>query len=162
MGSANSGAVFHFPRHGLTQFNHRHGVVAAPVVAGDGEKVVGSQHVVGRGGFAHGKRDQGQQTRVAARGGQALGGSTFGEFWKYRVGDFRIIASIQDDRMIVLVLRVGNRSDIYRSRETSTFDRWRFLRFPDACFCCLSENTPAGLIFQSDLSENSAKSQFVK
>ena len=46
--------------------------------------------------------------------GQALRGSTLGEFWKYRVGAFRIIASIQDDRMIVLVLRVGNRSDIYR------------------------------------------------
>ena len=46
--------------------------------------------------------------------GQALRGSTLGEFWKYRVGDFRIIASIQDNRMIVLVLRVGNRSDIYR------------------------------------------------
>lgn len=46
--------------------------------------------------------------------GQALRGSTLGEFWKYRVGDFRIVASIQDDRMIVLVLRVGNRSDIYR------------------------------------------------
>ena len=46
--------------------------------------------------------------------GLALRGSTLGEFWKYRVGDFRIIASIQDDRMIVLVLRVGNRSDIYR------------------------------------------------
>ncbi len=46
--------------------------------------------------------------------GQGLRGSTLGEFWKYRVGDFRIIASIQDDRMIVLVLRVGNRSDIYR------------------------------------------------
>jgi len=46
--------------------------------------------------------------------GQALRGSTLGEFWKYRVGDFRIIASIQDERMIVLVLRVGNRSDVYR------------------------------------------------
>ena len=46
--------------------------------------------------------------------GLALRGSTLGEFWKYSVGDFRIIASIQDDRMIVLVLRVGNRSDIYR------------------------------------------------
>ena len=46
--------------------------------------------------------------------GQALRGSTLGEFWKYRVGDFRIIASIQDDRMIVLVLRVGNRSDVSR------------------------------------------------
>ena len=46
--------------------------------------------------------------------GQPLNGSTLGEFWKYRVGDFRIIASIQDKRITVLVLRVGNRSDIYR------------------------------------------------
>jgi mRNA interferase RelE/StbE len=46
--------------------------------------------------------------------GQALKGPSLGEFWKYRVGDFRIIASIQDERMTVLVLRVGNRSDIYR------------------------------------------------
>ena len=46
--------------------------------------------------------------------GQPLKGSTLGEFWKYRVGDFRIIASIQDERMTVLVLRVGNRSDVYR------------------------------------------------
>ena len=46
--------------------------------------------------------------------GQSLKGSTLGEFWKYRVGDVRIIASIQDERMTVLVLRVGNRSDIYR------------------------------------------------
>ena len=46
--------------------------------------------------------------------GQPLKGSTLGEFWKYRVGDFRVIASIQDERMTVLVLRVGNRSDIYR------------------------------------------------
>ena len=46
--------------------------------------------------------------------GQALKGSKLGEFWKYRVGDFRIIANIQDQKMIILVLRVGSRRDIYR------------------------------------------------
>ncbi len=45
--------------------------------------------------------------------GQALKGSKLGEFWKYRVGDFRIIANIQDQKMIILVLRVGNRRVIY-------------------------------------------------
>ena len=45
--------------------------------------------------------------------GQALRGSKLGEFWKYRVGDYRIIVSIEDDKMIVLVLRVGNRREIY-------------------------------------------------
>jgi mRNA interferase RelE/StbE len=46
--------------------------------------------------------------------GQALHGSRLGEFWKYRVGDYRLICKIEDDRLIVLVLRVGHRRDIYR------------------------------------------------
>ncbi len=46
--------------------------------------------------------------------GQALKGSKLGEFWKYRDGDFRIIANIQDQKMIILILRVGNRREIYR------------------------------------------------
>lgn len=46
--------------------------------------------------------------------GQALHGSRLGEFWKYRVGDYRLICKIEDDRLIVLVLRVGLRSEIYR------------------------------------------------
>ena len=46
--------------------------------------------------------------------GQALKGSKLGDFWKYRVGDFRIIAKIQDQKMIILVLRIGNRREIYR------------------------------------------------
>jgi mRNA interferase RelE/StbE len=46
--------------------------------------------------------------------GQALQGPKLGEFWKYRVGDFRIIAKIQDQKMIILVLRVASRREIYR------------------------------------------------
>jgi mRNA interferase RelE/StbE len=46
--------------------------------------------------------------------GQALHGTRFGEFWKYRVGDYRLICKIEDDRLIVLVLRVGHRKEIYR------------------------------------------------
>jgi mRNA interferase RelE/StbE len=45
---------------------------------------------------------------------QALKGSALGDFWKYRLGDIRIIASIEDDRLVILVLRVGNRKEIYR------------------------------------------------
>lgn len=33
--------------------------------------------------------------------------------WRYRIGDYRIIAEIQDDKVIVLVLAIGHRSDIY-------------------------------------------------
>jgi mRNA interferase RelE/StbE len=46
--------------------------------------------------------------------GQALHGSEPGEFWKYRVGDYRLICKIEDDRLLVLVLRIGHRSDVYR------------------------------------------------
>ena len=46
--------------------------------------------------------------------GQALHGSRLGEFWKYRVGDYRIICKIEDERLLVLVLRVGHRREIYR------------------------------------------------
>ena len=59
-------------------------------------------------------KDRIRSRRDLRSAGQALKGSTLGEFWKYRVGDFRIIVNIQDERMTVLVLRVGNRSDIYR------------------------------------------------
>jgi mRNA interferase RelE/StbE len=46
--------------------------------------------------------------------GGALHGSRLGEFWKYRVGDYRLICKIEDDRLVVLVLRVGDRKEIYR------------------------------------------------
>ncbi|MCO1374698.1 type II toxin-antitoxin system RelE/ParE family toxin (plasmid) [Burkholderia multivorans] len=46
--------------------------------------------------------------------GEALKGSKLGEFWKYRVGDYRIIADIQDGVLCILVLRVGNRREVYR------------------------------------------------
>ncbi len=48
--------------------------------------------------------------------GEALKGSKLGAFWKYRVGDYRIIASIEDDVLRVLVVRIGNRRDVYRKR----------------------------------------------
>jgi mRNA interferase RelE/StbE len=46
--------------------------------------------------------------------GQALQGSKFGEFWKYRAGDWRIICKIEDERVTVLVLRIRHRSKVYR------------------------------------------------
>ncbi len=46
--------------------------------------------------------------------GEALHGSQLGEFWKYRVGDYRLICRIEDHRLVVLVLRVGHRKEIYR------------------------------------------------
>lgn len=33
--------------------------------------------------------------------------------WRYRVGDYRIICRIEDDRVVVLVVAVGHRSKVY-------------------------------------------------
>lgn len=47
--------------------------------------------------------------------GEALKGSELGEFWKYCVGDYRIISSIEDKKLTIYVVRIGNRREVYRS-----------------------------------------------
>lgn len=46
--------------------------------------------------------------------GQALKGERFGEFWKYRVGDYRVIARIEDQQLLILVIRIRHRSHVYK------------------------------------------------
>ena len=46
--------------------------------------------------------------------GQALRGSELGEFWKYRVGDWRPICQIKDAKILITVVRLGNRREVYR------------------------------------------------
>jgi mRNA interferase RelE/StbE len=46
--------------------------------------------------------------------GEALSGPRLGECWKYRVGDYRLICSIEDAKVLILVLRLGNRREVYR------------------------------------------------
>lgn len=44
--------------------------------------------------------------------GKALVGNHSGK-WRYRVGDYRILADILDDKIVILVLNVGHRREIY-------------------------------------------------
>ena len=46
------------------------------------------------------------------RFGKALRGELAG-LWRYRVGDYRMICSLKEGQMLVLVLRVGHRRDVY-------------------------------------------------
>ena len=46
--------------------------------------------------------------------GEALKGSRLGGYWKYRVGDCRVIANIEDGALRILVVRIGNRREVYR------------------------------------------------
>jgi len=36
------------------------------------------------------------------------------ELWRYRVGDYRIVCRIEDAFLVVVVVRVGHRKDVYR------------------------------------------------
>ena len=45
--------------------------------------------------------------------GEALSANRAG-LWRYRVGDYRIICEIQDDKVIVLVLTIGHRREVYK------------------------------------------------
>jgi len=45
--------------------------------------------------------------------GKGLTANRSGE-WRYRIGDYRLIAHIDDTNIIILVLNIGHRRDIYR------------------------------------------------
>ena len=44
--------------------------------------------------------------------GKALSANRVGQ-WRYRIGDYRIIATIQDDKLVILVIAIGHRREIY-------------------------------------------------
>jgi len=46
--------------------------------------------------------------------GEALKGPKLGKYWKYRIGDYRIICQIKEKEITIIVVRVGHRKKIYR------------------------------------------------
>ena len=45
--------------------------------------------------------------------GSALTGE-LGGLWRWRIGDYRVVARIEDERITILVVRVGHRREVYR------------------------------------------------
>jgi mRNA interferase RelE/StbE len=45
--------------------------------------------------------------------GKALTGDK-GGLWRYRIGDYRAICKLEDERLVVLVLELGHRREVYR------------------------------------------------
>ncbi|WP_137753464.1 type II toxin-antitoxin system RelE/ParE family toxin [Sphingopyxis sp. L1A2A] len=45
--------------------------------------------------------------------GHALAGD-YGGHWRYRIGDYRVIAKIEDGRMVIIVVTIGHRREVYR------------------------------------------------
>ena len=48
--------------------------------------------------------------------GGVLHGKHYGEYWKYRIGDFRVVAKIEDEKLIIIVVKVAHRSKVYREK----------------------------------------------
>lgn len=47
------------------------------------------------------------------RYGKALQGN-LNDKWRYRIGDYRILAKIEDDIVVIAVVEIGHRKDVYR------------------------------------------------
>lgn len=48
---------------------------------------------------------------------RSLGSALVGEhagFWRWRIGDYRVVARIEDERVLILVVRVAHRREVYR------------------------------------------------
>lgn len=52
-------------------------------------------------------------TKEPREKGKSLKGN-LGEYWRYRVGNYRIITSIDDERILITVISIGHSKDIYR------------------------------------------------
>ena len=75
---------------------------------------------------AFGKLDRQHQLRIKQfietrlqtdHGPRRLGEAYVGplkEYWKYRVGDYRLVCDIQDRTQTILVVAIGDRKDVYR------------------------------------------------
>ena len=46
--------------------------------------------------------------------GKALSADRVGQ-WRYRIGDYRVIAKIEDNKLIILVVSIGHRREVYKS-----------------------------------------------
>jgi mRNA interferase RelE/StbE len=58
-------------------------------------------------------RERLQGTDNPRQWGAALTGYYAG-LWKYRIGAYRLVCQLQDARLVVLVVKAGHRSDVYR------------------------------------------------
>ena len=45
--------------------------------------------------------------------GEALRGEELGRFWKYCIGDYRVICDIRDAEIVILIIRIGDRKEVY-------------------------------------------------
>lgn len=45
--------------------------------------------------------------------GEPLKGPELGKYWKYRIGDYRVISKIEEQKLVIIVVKVGHRKNVY-------------------------------------------------
>jgi mRNA interferase RelE/StbE len=58
----------------------------------------------------------GLTTDPRPHGSRLLSGQRAARIWRLHVGDYRVLYEIRDDQLLVLIIRIGHRRDIYRTR----------------------------------------------
>ncbi|MFZ2171506.1 MAG: type II toxin-antitoxin system RelE/ParE family toxin [Methylococcaceae bacterium] len=58
--------------------------------------------------------DQLSETDNPRSHGKALQGKKYAGLWRYRIGDYRLICQIKDNELIILLLEIGHRKDVYK------------------------------------------------
>ncbi len=46
--------------------------------------------------------------------GKSLAGPTLGGIWRYRIGDYRILCQIEDEKICIIVIEIGHRREVYK------------------------------------------------
>lgn len=41
--------------------------------------------------------------------------------WRYRIGDYRLICKIKDEKLVILLLQIGHRKEIYSHKKRKDF-----------------------------------------
>jgi len=60
--------------------------------------------------------------------GAPLHGSDLGDYWRYRIGDHRILCELRDDELLVLVIEIGHDQSEWLELEVQGRSDWRLIR----------------------------------
>lgn len=78
----------------------------------EAEKALGKLGPAAAARVAKGLREVAELDSPRQRGTALVG--NFSGHWRYRFGDYRVVARLEDGRMVILVIAVGHRREVYR------------------------------------------------
>ena len=84
-------------------------------ILGPAEKVLGKLDKLTRERAIRFLKDELPKLEDPRSIGEALSGK-LSEYWKYRRGSLRFVCQIKDEKIVILVLKIGDRKEVYKKR----------------------------------------------